>query len=115
VFASVAQWEREVIVSGHGPGDGPAPPGGRPISAPCVVDFPEIRQRIRRWRGRGWTYQRIADRLNRDAAPTLPGGSMWRVSSVQAAATGQGVRMLAQVSDLAGRSPSLESLRANVT
>jgi DNA invertase Pin-like site-specific DNA recombinase len=46
---------------------------------------PEVRERIRRERQAGATWQRIADRLNLDRIPTGQGGSRWRPSSVRAA------------------------------
>ncbi len=46
----------------------------------------DTRQRIRGVRAQGWTLQRIADALNRDAIPTPQGGALWRPSSVRAAA-----------------------------
>jgi len=50
---------------------------------------PKVRSRIERQRRRGWTYQRIADKLNADEIPTARGGAEWRPSSV---ATGLGYR-----------------------
>lgn len=44
----------------------------------------KVRQRIKRARGRGNTFQAIAARLNRDGVPTGQGGSEWRPSSVRA-------------------------------
>lgn len=46
---------------------------------------PKVRARIRRLRSRGWTWQRIADRLNENGVPTPQGGREWRPSSVAAA------------------------------
>ena len=86
VFASVAQWEREVIGERTRAGLAALRAQGRPISAPCVTDDPELGDRIRRLRTEGCTFQRIADLLNEARVPTRRGGSMWRVSSVQAAA-----------------------------
>jgi DNA invertase Pin-like site-specific DNA recombinase len=86
VFASVAQWEREVIGERTRAGLAALRAQGRPISAPCVTDDRELGDRISRLRAEGWTFQRIADLLNEEGVPTRRGGSMWRVSSVQAAA-----------------------------
>ena len=86
VFASVAQWEREVIGERTRAGLAALRAQGRPISAPCVTDDPDLGERIQRLRADGCTFQRIADLLNEGGIPTRRGGSMWRVSSVQAAA-----------------------------
>ena len=86
VFASVAEWERETI--GQRTRDALAARkamGGR-VSGPSVYsDAPEVGERIKRRRAEGATYQAIADELNADEVPTLRGGTMWRVSSVQSA------------------------------
>ena len=86
VFASVAQWEREVIGERTRAGLAALRAQGRPISAPCVTDDRELGERIQRLRADGCTFQRIADLLNEGGVPTRRGGAMWRVSSVQAAA-----------------------------
>jgi DNA invertase Pin-like site-specific DNA recombinase len=85
VFASVAEWEREVIGARTRDGLAAARAQGKTISRPAVADDPELRARIERMRARGWTLQRIADRLNAEGVPTLRGGAEWRHSSVQAA------------------------------
>jgi hypothetical protein len=54
---------------------------GRPRSAAVTASTVK---RIRRQRSSGWTFQRIADKLNADGIPTARGGSEWRPSSVQA-------------------------------
>ena len=46
---------------------------------------PKVRKRIERQRKRGWTLQRIADKLNRHGVPTTRGGAEWRASSVATA------------------------------
>lgn len=86
VFASVAEWEREVIGARTKEGLAAARAAGGPISRPSVKDDPKLEQRIRRMRGRGMTLQGIADRLNADGVPTRRGGQLWRPSSVQNAA-----------------------------
>jgi len=83
VLASVAEWERHTIgertaaalraKAARGEG------GGRPKVEP------KVRQRIERQRKRGWTYQRIADKLNAGGIPTARGGAEWRPSSVASA------------------------------
>lgn len=85
VFASVAEWEREVIGLRTREGLAAARQRGVPISGPAVADQPKLEARIRRMRARGMTLQAIADRLNQDGISTLRGGVAWRPSSVQAA------------------------------
>jgi DNA invertase Pin-like site-specific DNA recombinase len=86
VFASVAEWEREVIGARTRDGLAAARAQGKAISRPAVADNPKLRRRIETMRARGMTLQAIADRLNREGVPTPRGGAKWRHSSVQAAA-----------------------------
>jgi len=80
VLASVAQWERDAIgertaaalKAKKARGELP----GRPATGP------RVRKRIERQRQRGWTMQKIADKLNADEIPTARGGAEWRPSSV---------------------------------
>lgn len=53
---------------------------------PTVVDYPALRERIRKMRAAGMTLQAIADQLNEEGIPTVRGGTKWRHSSVQSAA-----------------------------
>jgi DNA invertase Pin-like site-specific DNA recombinase len=46
---------------------------------------PELKRHIERMRAAGMTLQAIVDELNDSGVPTVRGGVMWRVSSVQAA------------------------------
>lgn len=55
------------------------------LGKPSRVDS-TTRRRIRDVRAQGWTWQRIADALNRDGIATGHGGATWRPSSVRAAA-----------------------------
>ncbi len=55
------------------------------LGKPSRVDA-AARRRIRDVRAQGWTWQRIADALNRDGVTTGHGGATWRPSSVRAAA-----------------------------
>jgi DNA invertase Pin-like site-specific DNA recombinase len=86
VFASVAEWEREIIGQRTREGLAAVRGSGMPISRPAISDRPELQRRITRLRSRGWTLQRIADRLNAEGVPTIRGGERWRASSVQVAA-----------------------------
>ena len=86
VFASVAEWEREIIGQRTREGLAAVRSGGKPISRPAISDRPELQRRITRLRSRGWSLQRIADRLNEEGVPTIRGGERWRASSVQVAA-----------------------------
>jgi DNA invertase Pin-like site-specific DNA recombinase len=86
VFASVAEWERDVIGARTREGLAVARARGKAISRAAVADQPKLLKRIARMREQGMTLQAIADELNRDGEPTLRGGSEWRPSSVQVAA-----------------------------
>jgi len=85
VFASVAEWEREIIAARTRDGLAALRAQGKPAGRPAVVDRPDIARRIVALRAEGATWQSIADTLNFDGVPTLRGGEYWRVSSVQAA------------------------------
>jgi hypothetical protein len=51
---------------------------GRPGQLP-----PDVRTRIRRLRSRGWSYRRIADKLNDERVPTAQGGTAWYAATVR--------------------------------
>jgi DNA invertase Pin-like site-specific DNA recombinase len=86
VLASVGQWEREVIAQRTRDGLAQLRLQGKPTGRPAVADKPELTERILLMRADGMTLQAIADQLNAERVPTLRGGSMWRVSSVENAA-----------------------------
>lgn len=86
VFASVAEWEREVIAARTKDGLAALRAKGSAVSRPAVADHPDLSKRIATMRETGMTYQAIADTLNSEDVPTLRGGTAWRVSSVQSAA-----------------------------
>jgi|SRR5947209_7503342 len=86
VFASVAEWERQTIASRTKDGLAALRAQGKPISRPSALHDAALTKRIARMRSRGMTFQAIADKLSADGVPTVRGGSIWRVSSVQAAA-----------------------------
>ena len=84
VMASVAEWEREVISERTRDALAARKAQGLAVSRPAVGG--ELAARIANMRKDGATYQAIADALNAEKVPTLRGGTMWRVSSVQTAA-----------------------------
>jgi DNA invertase Pin-like site-specific DNA recombinase len=86
VFASVAEWEREIIGQRTREGLAAQRAAGKVTCRPAVADRPELTRRIQRLRERGYTLQAIADRLNRDGVPTLRGAPAWQPSSVRQAA-----------------------------
>src|SRR5204863_10202181 len=60
VFASVAEWERDIIAARTRDGLAAARAQGRSISRPAVADDPALARRIERMRARGMTLQAIA-------------------------------------------------------
>jgi DNA invertase Pin-like site-specific DNA recombinase len=54
-------------------------PRGRATAPTAIAD------RIIRLREKGWTWQAVADELEREGVPTARGGASWRPSSVRAA------------------------------
>jgi DNA invertase Pin-like site-specific DNA recombinase len=82
VMMSIAQWERSIISQRTSEAlQAKKRQGarlGRPVQTPIAV-----RRRVQRQRDRGWTYARIAERLNRDGVPTAQGGECWRESTVR--------------------------------
>jgi DNA invertase Pin-like site-specific DNA recombinase len=87
VFASVAEWEREMAAARTTDAMAALRAQGRPISRPAVVDVDggRLAQRIAAMRTAGLTYQGIADTLNAEGQPTLRGASSWGVSAVRGA------------------------------
>lgn len=100
VFASVAEWEREVIASRTKDGLSALRAKGMAVSRPAVADMPELSKRIAAMRASGMTLRAVADRLNEEGVPTLRGGTVWRVSSVQAACGYRRPRPPRKASDL---------------
>lgn len=87
LMATLGQWERETIGQRTRDGLAAVRARGKPTGRPAVADHPELCARIRELRGEGgWTLQAIADQLNAEQVPTLRGGKLWRVSSVESAA-----------------------------
>jgi len=86
VFSAVSEWEQDVISARTRDGLAALRAKGRPISRAAVADHPVVAKRIRAMRGKGKTYQAIADALNKDKVPTLREASEWTVSSVRGAA-----------------------------
>jgi DNA invertase Pin-like site-specific DNA recombinase len=87
MLATVAEWEREQISTRTRAAAAVRRSQGRPGGRPGVRDQrPDLAERIRKARDVAYTWQAIADMLNREGVPTIRGGTKWRVSSVQAAA-----------------------------
>lgn len=87
VMAAVAEWERETIAQRTREAATVRRAQGARMGRPGVRDSrPDLAERIATERGAGATWQAIADRLNAGQVPTIRGGLMWRVSSVQSAA-----------------------------
>jgi DNA invertase Pin-like site-specific DNA recombinase len=91
MLAVFAQWERRMI--GQRTKDALAVKRaqgaklGRPSQMPV-----QVRTRIKRLRDRGWSYPRIANKLNADKVATAQGGRCWYPATVRAALKVQGAR-----------------------
>jgi DNA invertase Pin-like site-specific DNA recombinase len=86
IISAMAEWERSTIAQRTRDGLAQLRLQGKPTGRPAVADRPELSDRIRLMRAQGMTLQAIADTLNAEGVPTLRGGAMWRVSSVENAA-----------------------------
>ena len=82
VMMQIAQWERRVIGERTSDALQALKRQGARLGRPSQVPA-EVRTRVQRWRARGWTYQKIADRLNATGVPTSQGGTCWRVNTVR--------------------------------
>jgi DNA invertase Pin-like site-specific DNA recombinase len=80
----VAEWEREMIGQRTREGLAVKRSQGVTLGRPRELDE-RTRRRIRQLRARGWSYPRIAAKLNADHVPTAHGGKRWYPASVRAA------------------------------
>jgi DNA invertase Pin-like site-specific DNA recombinase len=83
VFASVGQWEAEVIAERTTDALAAKRARGERIGRPAVVEDPYLAERIRAMRDDGMTLRAIVERLNTEGVPTLRASAFWRVSAVQ--------------------------------
>jgi DNA invertase Pin-like site-specific DNA recombinase len=87
ILGAIAQYDRAMIRLRLGNGlrmkeaaggyIGGAPPYGWTARGGQLVPLPaeqQTRQRIKEWRRQGWSYRKIADRLNDEGIPTKKGG-----------------------------------------
>lgn len=87
IMASVGEWERERIANRTREAAAVRRAQGKKMGREGVRDtMPDVVRRIQASREADMTWQAIADALNTDGIPTVRGGTMWRVSSVQSAA-----------------------------
>jgi len=86
VFASVAEWEREMAAGRTRDALAALRAQGRPISRPAVADVDGLTERIAGMRAGGMTYAAIAENLNHEGIPTMRGAATWGVSAVRGAA-----------------------------
>jgi DNA invertase Pin-like site-specific DNA recombinase len=82
MLAVFAQWERRMIGQRIGEALAVKRQQGVRLGRPPAVD-PQVRRRIRGLRTRGWSYRRIADRLNDEHVPTAHGGAAWHPATVR--------------------------------
>jgi DNA invertase Pin-like site-specific DNA recombinase len=81
ILSAVSDWERRRAAERSRKGLAAARAKG--AVQPAIQ--PELKRHIERMRSAGMTLQAIVDELNDSGVPTVRGGAMWRVSSVQAA------------------------------
>lgn len=94
VLGSAAQFERRLIAARTREGLAQRRLEGVRLGRPPVLDVETVRQ-ISTWRGQGWSYARIAARLNDDGVPTAHGGRCWYPATVRRVALGQTAQGLA--------------------
>jgi DNA invertase Pin-like site-specific DNA recombinase len=82
VLTSFGQYEREIIGQRTKDALAVARANGKTLGRPVATD-PKTRARIRRLRTNGWSYRRIADKLNAEHVPTAQGGARWYASTVK--------------------------------
>lgn len=84
IMGSVVEWEREVISARTREAASVRRDRGQRMGRAGVRDsYPEVAERIRSLRGQGLSLRAVAEVLNADGVPTVRGGALWRVSSVQ--------------------------------
>lgn len=76
VLVSVAQFERRRIGERTKDALAVRKAQGVPLGRKTIID-PKMEARIVRMRKRGWSYQRIAEKLTSDGVPTPTGGETW--------------------------------------
>lgn len=81
ILSAVSEWERSRAADRSRKGLAAARAKG--AVQPGIQ--PELKRHIERMRAAGMTLQAIVDELNDSGVPTVRGGLLWRVSSVQAA------------------------------
>lgn len=87
IMASVGEWERERISERTRLAAAERRRLGLKMGREGVRDsMPAVARRIAVDRTGGASWQSIADALNAEGVPTVRGGALWRVSSVQSAA-----------------------------
>ena len=82
VITSFGQYEREIIGQRTKDALAVARANGTTLGRPVTTD-PKTRARVRRLRTNGWSYRRIADKLNSEHVPTAQDGAKWHASTVK--------------------------------
>jgi DNA invertase Pin-like site-specific DNA recombinase len=86
VLAAFAQYERRLIGQRTKEALAAKREAGTRLGRPPALP-PQVRERIRRMRGEGWSYPKIADALNFENVPTAHGGSKWHPATIRKIAT----------------------------
>jgi len=83
VLAAVSQWEADAISERTSAALQALRAQGVTLGNPNRIPD-DVVQRMKRWRGRGWSLPKIARRLNELEVPTARGGT-WHAGTVRAA------------------------------
>lgn len=81
ILVQVSQWERRRIGERTRDALAVKRAQGVPLGRRPIID-PKLEARIVRMRKRGWSYERIAQKLTADQVPTPTGGDVWGWTTV---------------------------------
>ena len=83
VLAAVSQWEADAISERTSAALQALRAQGVTLGNPNRIPD-DVVQRMKRWRSRGWSFPKIANRLNEMEVPTAQGGAQWHAGTVRA-------------------------------
>jgi Recombinase len=104
VLASVAEWERDTISKRTSDALRERQRQGVRLGPERLVP-PATARRIRNLRSRGWSFRRIAARLNEEGVPPAGGGQQWDGSTIRRIAVEQRPERRRKGVELMGQRP----------